>query len=65
MIIKKYIVNNMNEAVTKIRYELGKDAVIISQRKIRKKGFSGLFSKKVMEVTAAVDNDTRNSKKKR
>lgn len=63
MIIKKYIVNNMNEAVTKIRYELGKDAVIISQRKIRKKGFSGFFSKKVMEVTAAVDNDTRNSKK--
>lgn len=56
MIIKKYIVNNMNEAVTRIRYELGKDAVIISQRKIRKKGFTGLFSKKVIEVTAAVDN---------
>ncbi|AGK97759.1 flagellar biosynthesis protein FlhF [Clostridium pasteurianum] len=56
MIIKKYIVNSMNEAVTRIRYELGKDAVIISQRKIRKKGFTGLFSKKVIEVTAAVDN---------
>ncbi|MFT8313908.1 MAG: flagellar biosynthesis protein FlhF [Clostridium sp.] len=56
MVIKKYIVNSMNEAVTRIRYELGKDAVIISQRKIRKKGFTGLFSKKVIEVTAAVDN---------
>ncbi|WP_010236611.1 flagellar biosynthesis protein FlhF [Clostridium arbusti] len=63
MIIKKYIVNNMSEAVTRIRYELGKDAVIISQRKIRKKGFTGLFSKKVMEVTAAVDNGTKNDKK--
>ena len=62
MIIKKYVVNSMNEAVTRIRYELGKDAVIISQRKIRKKGFTGLFSKKVIEVTAAVDNLSKNNK---
>lgn len=56
MIIKRYIVNNMNEAMTRIRYELGKDAVIVSQRKIKKAGFKGFFSKKVIEVTAAVDN---------
>ncbi|MCM0650435.1 flagellar biosynthesis protein FlhF [Clostridium swellfunianum] len=56
MIIKRYIVNSMNEAMTRIRYELGKDAVIISQRKIRKPGFMGLFSKKILEVTAAVEN---------
>ena len=56
MIIKRYIVNSMNEAMTRIRYELGKDAVIISQRKIKKPGFWGFFSKKSIEVTAAVDN---------
>ncbi|MDW8799647.1 flagellar biosynthesis protein FlhF [Clostridium sp. A1-XYC3] len=56
MIIKKYVVNNMNEAMTRIRYELGKDAVIVSQRKIKKGGFLGIFSKKMLEVTAAVDN---------
>lgn len=56
MIIKRYLVNSMNEAMTRIRYELGKDAVIISQRKIRKPGIKGLFSKKVIEVTAAVEN---------
>jgi flagellar biosynthesis protein FlhF len=56
MIIKRYIVNNMNEALTRIRYELGKDAVIISQRKIRKPGLRGFFAKKVIEVTAAVEN---------
>lgn len=55
MVIKRYIVNNMNEAMTRIRYELGKDAVIISQRKIRKPGFLGLFAPKVLEVTAAVE----------
>jgi flagellar biosynthesis protein FlhF len=57
MIIKRYIVNSMNEAMTRIRYELGTDAVIISQRKIRKPGIKGLFAKKVIEVTAAVENE--------
>ncbi len=56
MKIKKYVVNDMNEAMTRIRYELGADAIIISQRKIRKGGFLGLFSKKSLEVTAAIDN---------
>lgn len=52
MIIKRYKVNNMNEAITRIRYELGKEAVIISQRKIRKPGILGFFSRKILEVTA-------------
>lgn len=63
MIIRKYVVNNMNEALTRIRYELGKNAIIISQRKVRKPGFSGLFSKKMIEVTAAIESinkDTNN-----
>ena len=60
MIIKRYIVSSMNEAMTRIRYELGKDAVIISQRKIRKPGIKGLFSKKVLEVTAAIENVKKN-----
>jgi flagellar biosynthesis protein FlhF len=57
MIIKRYIVSSMNEAMTRIRYELGTDAVIISQRKIRKPGIKGFFSKKIIEVTAAVENE--------
>jgi flagellar biosynthesis protein FlhF len=64
MIIKKYVVNSMNEAMTRIRYELGNEAVIISQRKIRKKGIIGFFSKKVIEVTAAVDNKNNKHKEK-
>lgn len=62
MIIKKYLVKNMNEGLTRIRYELGKDAIIISQRKVRKPGFKGLFSKKVIEVTAAVENSSNEDK---
>lgn len=43
MIVKKYLVSNMNEAMNRIRYELGRDAVIINQRKIRRKGLRGVF----------------------
>lgn len=62
MVIKKYLVKNVNEAMNKIRYELGKDAIIISQRKVRKPGFAGLFSGKLIEVTAAVENSIKDDK---
>ena len=62
MVIKKYLVKNMNEGLARIRYELGKDAIIISQRKVRKSGLKGLFSKKVIEVTAAVENSPNTDK---
>lgn len=62
MVIKKYIVNNMNEALTRIRYELGRDAVIISQRKIKKPGLKGFFANKQIEVTAAVENYSKDNR---
>ncbi|MFL0195501.1 flagellar biosynthesis protein FlhF [Clostridium sp. WILCCON 0269] len=62
MIIKRYKANNMNEAITRIRYELGNEAIIISQRKIRKGGILGFFSRKILEVTAAVDNKKEENK---
>ncbi len=45
----------MNEAMIRIRYELGKDAMIVSNRWIRKKGVKGFFLKKDLEVIAAMD----------
>lgn len=62
MIIKRYIVDNMNEAMIKIRYELGAEAVIVSQRRIRQRGMLGFFKPQKYEVTAAVDE--RNKKNK-
>lgn len=66
MLIKKYLVKNMNEAMTRIRYELGNDAIIISQRKVRESGVKGYFKPKLIEVTAALENskvDKKQSKK--
>lgn len=57
MIIKKYLVKNMNEAMARIKLDLGSDAIIISQRKVRQKGFLGFFSSKVIEVTAASESE--------
>ena len=55
MIIKKYIVKDMNEAMARIRYDLGKEAIIISQKKVKRPGIRGFFMKKVIEVVATAD----------
>lgn len=64
MVIKKYLVKNMNEALTRIRYELGKDAIIISQRKVKESGIKGYFRPKLIEVTAALENNKLDKKSK-
>ncbi|MBT9172576.1 MAG: Flagellar biosynthesis protein FlhF [Syntrophomonadaceae bacterium] len=55
MKIKKYCVENVQEGMQQIKKDLGPDAVIIQSRKIREKGFRGLFSPVKVEITAAVD----------
>ena len=55
MIIKRYVVNKMSEAMIKIKKELGEEAIIISKRRVRRKGFWKYFQSKAIEVTAAVD----------
>ncbi|WP_300380932.1 flagellar biosynthesis protein FlhF [Clostridium sp.] len=64
MIIKKYLVKNMNEALTRIRYEMGKDSIIISQRKVKAPGIKGYFKPKLIEVTAALENSKIEEPKK-
>ncbi|KPU44705.1 flagellar biosynthesis protein FlhF [Oxobacter pfennigii] len=59
MIIKKYVADTMNEALNLIRYELGPEAVIVSKRSIRQKGVMGLFLPKKLEVTAAIDESSK------
>jgi len=55
MKVKKYIVEDMQDALRVIKKDLGPDALILSTRKVRKSSSLGLFSKLVLEVTAAVD----------
>lgn len=59
MIIKKYIADNINDALNMIRIELGPEAVIISRRNIKQKGLFGAFKPKKLEITAAIDEVNR------
>lgn len=45
----------MPEAMVKIRQELGNDAVILNSKRVETGGFLGFFTKKNIEVIAAVD----------
>jgi flagellar biosynthesis protein FlhF len=55
MRVKRYVVDSMPDALQKIKTDLGKDAVILNTKEIRSGGFLGMFSKKKIEVIAAID----------
>ncbi|MDM5223739.1 flagellar biosynthesis protein FlhF [Peribacillus sp. NJ11] len=55
MKVKKYLAPSMNEAMKRIRGELGSDAVILSSKAVYNGGFLGLFKKRNIEVIAAID----------
>jgi flagellar biosynthesis protein FlhF len=59
MKVKRYIVDDLPEAVQLIRSELGLDAVILNTKEIRTGGFLGMFRKKRVEVIAAIDEATK------
>lgn len=62
MRIRRYTGKDAQEAMLKVKMDLGSDAVILSTRKVRKKGFAGLFAKPLTEILAAVDEDYENKK---
>lgn len=57
MKIRRFIGRDMNEAMIKVKSELGRDAVILNKRKIKQPGIFGFMKKKVVEVVAAIDED--------
>lgn len=57
MRVKRYVGETAQEAMQKVKSDLGRDAIILNTRKIRKKGLAGFFSKPLIEVVATIDND--------
>ncbi|AGB40647.1 flagellar GTP-binding protein [Halobacteroides halobius DSM 5150] len=66
MKVKKYQADNMQEAMLKVKSDLGSDAIILHSRKFKKGGFFGFFAKKKVEVVATVEpepaTDSKDSK---
>jgi len=57
MRLKRYIVNDMREALPLIRTDLGPDAMIVQTQTRRPKGLGRLWRKPRLEVLAAVEED--------
>lgn len=55
MKVKLFTANSMNEAMSQVKTELGRDAIILHTRRFRKGGFFGFFGKEMVEVMAAID----------
>lgn len=56
MKIKKYLVKSIEDAISQIKRDLGKEAYILSQKKVLRRGKLNLSNVELIEVTAAVDN---------
>jgi flagellar biosynthesis protein FlhF len=64
MRLKTYVVNNVTEAIPKIKKDLGEDALILNTKKIKTGGFLGFFQKEQLEVIAAAEPETEEKPKK-
>ncbi len=56
MRVKRYVADTLQDAMIKVKMDMGKDAVILHTRKFKEGGFLGLFGKVMFEVTAAVED---------
>lgn len=65
MKIRRYIGANVQEAILKVKLDLGNDALILNTRKVRQKGLFKLFAKPMVEVLAAVDEYYSTAKKEK
>jgi flagellar biosynthesis protein FlhF len=57
LIIRRYIVNDMREAIIRAKYELGSDAIIISEKSVRPGKWYNPFRKRKLEVTVAIEDN--------
>lgn len=53
MKVKRYVAPSLQSAISKVKAELGKDAVILHTKRRKRGGFFGLFGREVVEITAA------------
>ncbi len=65
MIIRKYEAETENDAIMKAMEDLGKDAIVMNIKTSKPKGLFRWFRKPIVEVTAAIDENTKEQKKEK
>ncbi|MHB8064723.1 MAG: flagellar biosynthesis protein FlhF [Ruminiclostridium sp.] len=58
MKIKRYMGKDTQEALLKVKMDLGTNAIILNTKKVRQKGLKKYFTSPMIEVMAAIDDDT-------
>lgn len=57
MKVRQFRARTMQEALNRVKSEMGREAVLLYTRRFRVGGLFGLFGQEMVEVTAAVDED--------
>ena len=57
MHVKRFEAATLVEAIRQVKEELGPEALVLSQKTLRRRGGFGLLGRSVVEVTAAIDRD--------
>lgn len=60
MRVKRFTGDNVAETMSKIKRELGPEAVILQTRQVKEGGFLGFFARTKVEITAAVEEKVLN-----
>ena len=62
MKIRRYMANNMQEALLKVKMDLGNDAVILNTRKVKRPGFLSVFRAPLIEILASLEEEENENK---
>jgi flagellar biosynthesis protein FlhF len=57
MRVKRFVADTAQQAIARVKRELGDNALILHSRPVKEGGFLGLFATKKYEVLAAIDNN--------
>ena len=57
MRVKRYVAESIQEAITRVKNDLGRNAIILHTKPFKEGGFLGLFCRRRFEVIAAVDEN--------
>ncbi|PYG89838.1 flagellar biosynthesis protein FlhF [Ruminiclostridium sufflavum DSM 19573] len=58
MKIKRYMGKDTQEALLKVKMDLGNNAIILNTKKVRQKGIKKYFTSPMIEVMAAIDDES-------
>jgi len=58
--IKRYLAKDARGAMERIKKDMGPEAIILETRRVRQKGFLGLFKRRLVEITASIDDNSKN-----